>query len=149
MIVQNFYPTCNKSYFDLNIDKKIIEDLADSLLKLKAYNRLIRPGVYLYCGPSLKIRLSKNNETKTVCFHDSHYNEAQIYVDFYHHIDSLIEFNKLTVTKDTTYLLKRRSDFINWSFKMDTLINPLPPPSTNPIKFVPPIIAPDDEVSDK
>ena len=126
LVVQNLNIKNDIKYYDFAIDKKIINDLADSLLKLKSYNYLIKPRVCFYDGPTLKIRLNKNNESKTVHFRTSNYNEALIYTNFFHYIDSLIENNKLTVTKDTFNLLKRRSDFINWTFKMDTLIRPLP-----------------------
>ena len=141
LVVQNMDVKNDIKYYDIAIDKKIIDNLADSLLKLKSYNLLIKSGDYFYDEPNLKIRLNKYNETKTVCFQYLHNNKSHIYLSFYNYIDSLIENNKLTVTKDTSNLLKRRSDFINCSFKMDTLIYPPPPLPLNPIKYAPPIIA--------
>ena len=115
--------------------------LADSLLNLDSYNILKRNKDIHDDGPTITIRINKGNISKTVRFIDYLDSNNKIYLNFYHYFESLSKEKNYILTNDTSILLKRKNEFLTYSFKMDTLIYPPPPLPLNPIKYAPPIIA--------
>ena len=149
MVVQRFYPKYDINYYDFNIDKNYINNLVDSINRFKPDTTNKTDYCLIYDGPGLRIRINENDTNKSIHFIDHINGEYSYFVKFYRYLDSLAETKNLKPTNDTLNLIKRRNDFINWTFRMDTINSATPLKCVGTVKFVPVIIAPDDEVSDK
>ncbi len=137
MSFNNSFKGNDFKYIDLQLDKNKINELADSLLKLNAFSILGNSKDLIYDGPSITIRITKGNISKTVNFINHIDSTNAFYVNFYNSIKVLCKSDQNTLNNDSNNLKFRRDDFMNWVFKMDTLNHPLPK------------ILPDEEVSDE
>ena len=134
MGVQRYFYGFDLKFYTINLDRNIIENLADSLLLLKPINDFVHKISGIYEGPGIKIRINKGSESKTITFINHIDSTNKVYVNFYRYLNSFLESFKIYPTKDTVLTLKRMNEFINYSLKIDSLYY------SCPVEFVPPII---------
>ena len=70
LVVQNLNAKNDIKYYDINIDKSKINNLADSIMSLKSYTLLKCHGDLFYDGPLISIRINYGYKSKTVRFID-------------------------------------------------------------------------------
>ncbi|MEI6820489.1 MAG: hypothetical protein WCL51_01020 [Bacteroidota bacterium] len=140
LVVQNLNVKNDIKFYDIVIDKKIINDLVDSIMRLKSYTELKCHGDLFYDGLLSTIRINTGYKSKTVTFINYYDKENAIYLHYYRYIDSLIRTKNYIATKDTNLISKRRKDFMNWTYKLDTLTCLIPIYINEPVEFIPPQI---------
>ncbi len=139
MGVQNCYLNYDLNFYNIKLDKKIIDDLADSMLLLKPINDFVVHNHSIYDGPVIRIRINKGKISNTITLIDHIDSTNKLYVNFYRYLYSLKESTKIIASKDTISILSRMNEFIKYSIKIDSLYY------RSPIKYVPPVIVEDPE----
>lgn len=127
LILERYYPTSEIKYCRINISKEIINDVIVASENIEEETDL-RPKFPqgIYDGPSLKIRINKNNKSKIIHFYDNGSKKATEFIKLYKSISNSIVSKKYNRIKTNDYLKKRKQDFVNLSMKSDTIIRPLP-----------------------
>ena len=124
LALDNYLTKWETKYYDFNIDEKIINDLVDTMAYLKPFTVFGYDECHYYRGYYFAIKVNKGNSSKTVKCPIFYYNSNNIFVKFYNHIDSLSKIIRITESKDTILLEKRKDDLIKWSVKTDSFIYP-------------------------
>jgi hypothetical protein len=130
MVVERFYPNSEIKYCRINLDRKMIDSMIISSLKYKSDTDFRPNRPLIYDGPNLKIRINKNNKSKTIHYFDIFYNETKNFVNFVEQVDSLIISNSYVITDDTIEVWRKKQNFIKYCMRSDSILRRPPPPPT-------------------
>jgi len=137
LIVESFYPKSEIKYCKIILDKDVVGNIINASKNIqKELDLRPKVGTSMYDGPSLKIRINKSNESKTIHFFEDDSTKNKEYVKLYRIISSSFMTNRYEEIESTDYLLERKLQFVNFSMKSDSTLRPPPPPSEEVIAII-------------
>ena len=127
LMIERFYPKSEINYYRFDIKKEIIDSIIQ--ISQNILNELdLRPRFCMYDGPSLKIKINKNNDSKVIHYYDIDSDTARVFIRLYEFISLSIDTSFLVTKIDTSYLEHKRKEFIIFSMRSDSILHPPPPP---------------------
>ena len=138
LVVNKFKVEEGEKCFDINIDMARINNLVDSLLIFPKFTNILALEPIIHDGFSLMLRINKGDSSKTIKFIDNPYAKRQFLVKFYQYIDSLYRYKKYTESNDSLQAIKRKTEFLKHTLKMDSIAFPFLFNNRNSIKWISP-----------
>jgi len=142
---KRYYPKEEVLYYKSSIDKRLIDSVLIAETrneKILAEKRYSRDKLIIYDGPSLKIKINYSNKTsKFVGFINDKNKENCHFIALFNYVDSIYQTKNHEFIGDTTYIERRRQEFMKYTMKEDTsnprfALPPPPAPEELQIKYV-------------
>ena len=115
LIVHRYYPKPEITYCKIEIDRDIINKILDASKSIqKDFDLRPKVGISMYDGPSLKIKINKNDDCKTIHFYDNDEVKALDFIKLYKFISTSFMSNKYILITDTTFLSEKKRVFVNY-----------------------------------
>lgn len=130
VVFERTYPKHEIKYCRIDLDKKLIDSIVNLSLNYKSDTDFRPKHPLIYDGPSLKIKINKNNESKTIHYYNIISTETEIFVKLAEKLDFKIISESNDLINDTLILSQRRSDLMKFCIKSDSILRPPPPPPT-------------------
>ena len=128
-IFKPYDPKTEIKYLKVKLDKLAINKILEAFEKITSEIDIRPDRPMLYDGPQLKIRMNKNDLSKTVHFIVDSNPMINDFLELYYFSVSKYNFSNALVL-DTLFIEERKLDFIEYSRQSDYILRPPPRPQT-------------------